>query len=287
MKSFSVGLQAELMRSTARLATCMRVGRTDGNVYGFTTNRKALIIAGVKYAPASSFNPSDIASANNLEADDLQIEGLLQSEAITEDDLRAGRWDFAAFRIFQVNWSDLSQGEKKDRCGNLGEVKVNRQTFVTELLGLMDAYSISIGEITQPQCRANLGDQRCKVVLAGSPTMIVTGTITSAVVSGTGAYFRLNDTARTEDAGFFDEGIVTLQFIGGDISYEVKEYTPGTWTTKTPIAYDATGIAYTMQRGCRKRFIEDCRDTFNNAANFRGEPWLRGTDALVQIGRRQ
>ncbi len=282
MKTISIGLRTELMRSTARLATCMRIERTDGSVYGFTTNRKTMLIGGTLYRPASSFNPSDIASANNLDSDDVQIEGLLASAGVTEDDLRAGRWDRAAFRIFQVNWHDLTQGDKKDRAGFLGETKVGR-IWMAELLGIMESYSTAIGETTQAGCHASLGDQRCKYDLAGSPANIVTGTIGIAGDD----FFTLNDAARTEPAGFFDEGIITIEFAGGDISYEVMTYTPGTWMTKTPVAYDASGVGYTMTRGCRRRFQEDCVDTFDNAVNFRGQPHLRGPDALVQVGRRQ
>lgn len=281
MKTFTVGLQGELAKSTARLARCMWVQRRDGGEYGFTTNRKALVIGGVTYEPASSFTPSDISGANNLETDDLQVDGLLDSAAITEDDLRAGRWDYAEFRIFQVNWADLTQGDKKDRRGHLGEVRVNRSTFIAELLGMMDAYGTSIGEITTPKCRANLGDARCKVDLG---PLTVTGTIDLCDTD----FFTLTDSARTEADAYFDEGVIT--FTDGDaigLSYEVKGYLVGLWVTKTPVAYDVTGASYSMTPGCMKRLAEDCRDRFDNVNNFRGEPWLRGNDALVQIGRGQ
>lgn len=282
MKTFSVAMQEELSRSTARLATCMRLQRTDGNVYGFTTNRKTLTIGGVVYYPAASFNPSDIAGANDLATDDVQIEGLIDPNYLTEDDLRAGRWDYAQFRLFQVCWADLSMGEKKDRCGHLGEVKVGRQMFVAELLGLMEAYGTSIGQPTQPGCRNNLGDTKCAVVLAGSPSFTVSGVIDACDSD----FFTLHDTARTEADAYFDEGRIT--FTSGDaagLSYEIKSYIVGIFVTKTPIAYDVTGASYTMTRGCRRRFAEDCVATFNNGARFNGEPWLRGNDALIQIGR--
>lgn len=281
-KSISVNLKAEMTGALSKLATCMRLERLDGNVYGFTTHDVPLTINGVRYEPAASFNPSNIVSANNLDTDNLTIEGAIDSATLTEDELRAGYWDYARFRIFQVNWSDLTMGDKKDRAGRLGNVSVHRQTFVAELLGLMEAYAISIGELTSPMCRASLGDARCKFDLAGSPSMSVTGTITT----GDTDFFTLHDAARTEADGYFDEGVITLHYATGDLSYEVKAYIVGTWITKTPWAYDATGIAYTMTRGCDRRFAT-CRDTFGNVVNFRGEPWLRGNDKLIQIGRHE
>ena len=274
MKTFDVDLQWELSRSLARLATCMRLERRDGNVYGFTTNTKALTIDGILYEPAYSINPTDIASGCNLDIDDVEAEGLLDSATITEDDLRAGRWDYAEFRLFQVNWADLTQGTKKDRSGHLGKVTVNRQTFVAELLGELEAYAIGIGKKTQPGCRTSLGTAECGV----TPTE-VTGTIETADSD----FFTLHDSARTEPDVFFDEGIITFHFDSGDIAREVKGYIVGTWVTKTAIPYDATGVAYTMTEGC-PRTLSACADRFENAVNFRGEPWLRGNDAMLQIG---
>lgn len=283
MKTIGVDLQWELTRSLARLATCMRIERRDGNVYGFTTNTKALTIDGVLYEPAFSMIQTDIASGSQLEIDDVQIEGLLDSETITEDDLRAGRWDYFSFRMFQVCWADLTMGDKKDRAGHAGRVDVNRQTFVAELLGMMESYGTSIGFITQPACRNNLGDAKCGVDLNGSPSYTVTGVIDLCETD----FFTLIDADRTEPDVYFDEGVIT--FLDGQaagLSYEIRAYVVGVMVTKTAVAYDVTGASYSMHRGCT-RSLAMCRDVYSNVINFNGEPWLRGVDALMQIGRGQ
>lgn len=279
MKTIPIALHAEMASATQRLATCIRIERTDGEVYGFTTHDRPLTIAGVTYEPAASFTPTAVASAHNLDVDNVSVDGILSSDTITEDDLRAGRWDWAAFRIFMVNWTAPADGQFKVRAGHLGEVTVNRNTFTAELLGLAEAYSISIGEITTPGCRASLGDTRCGVDLT---PYTHGGTIDTADDD----FFTLHDAARTEPDGYFDEGVI--EFTSGDLAgmrFEVKAYVVGVWITKTPLPYDASGATYTMTRGCNRHF-GTCRDTFANVANFRGEPWLRGNDALAQIGRR-
>lgn len=283
MKVIPIALQEEMSKSTARLATCMRIQRVDGNVYCFTTSRKKLIIDGEEYLPAASFNPSDIASSFDLATDDLEIDGFLDTQALTEDDVRAGRWDYARFWIFTVCWADLSMGVRKDRTGHLGEVKIGRQAFTAELLGLMEAYGTTIGRATQASCRNTFGDAKCGVSLVGSPTRTVSGVIDTADDD----FFTLHDAARTEADAFFDEGVIT--FTSGQaagLAYEIKAYLVGVFVTKTPIAYITTGDSYTMTQGCRKRFQEDCIDTFGNGRRFNGEPWLRGNDALLQVGRR-
>lgn len=279
MKSLSVALQTHLDGQLSKLATCIKITRTDATVYGFSNHDRAFAFGGVDYLPAAGFNPTDIASNLNLDTDNVTVEGLLADDSITEDDLRAGRWDYAAFRIFQINWSDLSQGDKKDRAGHLGEVTVHRQTFMAELLGLMDAYSTSVGEITTPACRANLGDARCQVDVV---PFTVTGTIATAAAD----FFTMTDAARTEANNYFNEGVIT--FTSGSnngLSYEIKSSTAaGTLVTKMPMAYNAAGATYSLVAGCDRR-LETCRDRFANVVNFRGEPWLRGNDAAVAIGR--
>lgn len=278
--NISVALKAEMAGALSKLAACMRIERRDGNVYGFTTHDAPIVYDGVTYEPAASFNPSDVASNDNMDVDNVTVEGIISSDTLTEDELRAGYWDHAEFRIFMVNWADLTMGDAKMRKGWFGPVTLNRQTFVVELLGLMEAYSTSIGKSTQAMCRASLGDSDCQVSLVGSPSYTVTGTIET---SGTD-FFTLTDSNRTEADAYFDEGVITLDFPNGSLSYEVKAYIVGTWITKTAFAYDATGVTYTMTRGCN-RMLSTCRDVFNNVVNFRGEPFLKGNDKLVQVGR--
>lgn len=289
-KAISNNLKAELIGPLTRLATCMRIERTDGAVFGFTTHDKALTIDGLVYHPTASFNPTDIESQNNLDTDNLSVEGMLSDDVLNADELRAGYWDNARYRIFQVCWADLTMGQKKDRTGWLGDVSVHIQTFVTDLLGLMDAYTINFIETTTPGCRASLGDSRCKFSLSGSPSGLGSPP-TALSVSGTLGvcdtdYQTLHDAARVEPDAYFDEGKITIEFPNGPRQYEVKAYIVGIIVTKTPVGYDATGCNYTMTIGCDRTF-GTCAGRFNNAINFQGEPHLRGNDLLVQVGRRK
>lgn len=279
MKVIPIALQAELEKSNARLATCMRVERTDGQVFRFTTNTKPMTADGELYLPGASFQPSDVATGSNLDTDDLQVEGLLSSSALTEDDLRAGRWDFAKFKIFQVNWASPSDGVKKDRSGHLGKVSVTRLGFMAELLGEVEAYATSIGKITQAGCRTSFGTPEC-----GKTPTSVTGTIMTCATD----FFTLTDTSRTEADGFFDEGVITFTSgLATGLAREIKAYVHagGVFVTKLAVPYDVTGATYTMTEGCARRFLEDCVTRHSNGLNFRGEPWLRGNDIMVQVGR--
>ncbi len=90
------------------------------------------------------------------------------------------------------------------------------------------------------------------------------------------------------DTGYFTSGKVT--FTSGKnqgLSMEVKGYVPGVVDLQLPMPYRiAVGDTYRIEKGCNKRFIEDCKDTYDNAINFRGEPHLPGLDQVIQIGNR-
>jgi uncharacterized phage protein (TIGR02218 family) len=46
------------------------------------------------------------------------------------------------------------------------------------------------------------------------------------------------------------------------------------------------GDEYIATAGCDKS-LATCRDRFNNVINFRGMPYLPGTDKILQIGRHE
>jgi hypothetical protein len=110
-----------------------------------------------------------------MAVDNLDVEGVLDHEQISEQDLRAGLFDHAEVHVFLVNWADLSQGKLRLRRGWFGEVHLTDQgLFRTELRGLTQALSVRIGELYSPECRADLGDHRCRVPIEAP--VIVRGT---------------------------------------------------------------------------------------------------------------
>jgi uncharacterized phage protein (TIGR02218 family) len=90
-----------------------------------------------------------------------------------------------------------------------------------------------------------------------------------------------------DDSGYFDGGLMTIT--SGDnagFSREVKAYVEGQWTIHLPFPYPLIGTEdYTMVAGCDKT-LATCISKFDNVLNFRGIPFLRGTDVLIQVGRR-
>jgi uncharacterized phage protein (TIGR02218 family) len=275
MKSISTELKTHLAGEVTTLATCWKLTRKDAVVMGFTDHDKDLIIEGVTYKAASGFTPTAIANSADLSVDNLDVEGMLDDTSITEADILAGKYDFAAIEVFAVNYEDLTQGALQLRSGWLGEIAMKNNRFTAEVRGLMQKLTQNIGELYSPSCRAQLGDARCGVNLTG---FTFTGTVT-----GVTDRLIFDDSSRTESAGTFTFGNVTfMSGANSGISMEVKEYTQGRMILALPMPNAITiGDNYTIQRGCDKT-LTTCRDVFSNVVNFRGEPHVPGIDKMLE-----
>jgi hypothetical protein len=166
VKSVSSALATHLGAGLTTLATCWRVERRDGALFGFTDHDADLVFEGVTYRARTGYQRSAIASRADLSVDDTELLGILDAAEIDAASLRAGIWDGAEVRIFLVNWTDLAQGALRLRRGRLGEVLARDDgTFRAELRGLAQALNVTVGELYTPECRADLGDARCRVPL--------------------------------------------------------------------------------------------------------------------------
>ena len=164
MKSISPALAAHLSGEVTTLACLWRIVRRDGVAFFFTDHDRDIVFEGDTYRAATGYSRSAIANEAGLAVDNLDVEGVFDSEQITEADLRAGLFDHAEVTILLVNWADPDQGGVILRRGWFGEVQTAETgIFRTELRGLAQALSQRIGELYSPECRADLGDHRCRV----------------------------------------------------------------------------------------------------------------------------
>lgn len=170
-KTVSSALNTHLQGTVLTPATCWRITRTDGTVEGFTDHDQDITIdlsdgaGSITYESVGGYTRSSISTSAQLSVDNLDVIGILDSDTISEANLLAGRYDFAEVLLFLVNHQDLTQGGVTLRKGWLGEVTINNGEFVAEMRGLEQAYMTEIVEVTSADCRADLGDTRCKVRL--------------------------------------------------------------------------------------------------------------------------
>lgn len=296
MKVISTGLLTHLSQDTTSLATCVKLTRRDGLVLGYTTHDQPLTLdcdglGAVTYEPQGGYKRSAIESQLGLSADNLELEGLIDTDAISEQDLLNGLYDNAELKFMLVNWADVGQGVLKLRRGYVGQITLHRDTYIAEIRGLMDAYSTVIGELYTPDCRADLGDARCTVDLTAFQ---VETTVASVEAPGPGEEpghtftVALDGTtyqpSPPEGSPWFLGGAVLWTSGANDgVRAEIKAWTPDSATVELYLAPTfpvQVGDALTLEAGCDKRRLT-CKGKFNNIVNMRAEPYLPGLDAAL------
>jgi uncharacterized phage protein (TIGR02218 family) len=202
----------------------------------------------------------------------MDVEGALTSDAIDERDLLAGRWDGARVAIFAVDWTAPDAGIALGE-GTIGAIETKDGAITAELRGPTAALDRPVAEETSPGCRAELGDRRCRVAMAGRRRF-------ARVVAVDGAVLTL-DAAEPVDNAYGDGRL--RWFGGGNAGLEdaIAASDGVRVTLAAPPRFDGAGALIELSQGCDKR-IETCAARFANAANFRGEPWLPGTDLLTR-----
>ena len=146
MKAVSASLATHLTGPVTTLTTCWRITRTDGVVFRFTDHDRDLAVDGEVYEASGAYSRTAISNDAGMGVDNLDVEGVFDSAAVTEEELRAGLFDQAEVRIFLVNWVDPAMGALRLRRGWFGEVVLTEQgVFRTEIRGLTQALSQRIG----------------------------------------------------------------------------------------------------------------------------------------------
>jgi uncharacterized phage protein (TIGR02218 family) len=140
-------------------------------------------------------------------------------------------------------------------------------------MGLAHKLMSNVSQVFSNNCRANLGDEFCKF----KPVWIE-GVVTK--VLGKNSWI---DDSLNQDNGYFNYGIVRFK-TGGNAgnSFEVKEFLEKRVTTCLSLPYPIeVGCEYQIMVGCDKKFLS-CVGKFNNAVNFRGEPFLERAHCLIK-----
>lgn len=264
-------LQPELTTITL----CWRLDRRDGVALGFTTHDRDLTIDGLPYRAAPGMLPSAISLSDGFDVDTLDIRGALTDAAISADDLAAGRWDGARVRLFAIDWTEPRGGTLMLARGELGDISVRDGGFLAELRGPTALLERPVVEQTSPECRAELGDKRCRAAMAGRRIVTRVAAVEDATtISVDGA-----------SDGIDAYAYGRLRWIDGANSGLVaavrRSAVTTIWLREPPPHAIAIGDHVELSEGCDKAF-ETCRDRFANTANFRGEPHLAGNDLLTR-----
>lgn len=274
MITLPASITAGIAAGVTTTATLWKITRTDAQVFGFTSFDQNITYGGVTYQALTSYTRSAVSTDASLASDSVDLEGVLDSAAITEADLLAGKWDHARLDLLLIDWADQTAVTTL-KTGWIGEVSTGTTGFKAELMGLASALQQNVTEVTSPTCRATLGDARCTKVLTA---FTFAGTVTAVTDR------RVFTCGLTNADNYFVGGKLTwLTGANAGLVMEVKtSLATGAFGLFLPMPYDiAVGDTFSAVIGCDKT-IAVCAGTFGNGVNFQGEPYLPGMHFLVK-----
>ncbi|MEM7643477.1 MAG: DUF2163 domain-containing protein [Pseudomonadota bacterium] len=267
--------------ATGASTTCRAwiLRRKDGVIRGFTDHDGPLEIDGIHCAAASGLTAGALDRSNGLAVDNVSASGALSSDILTEDDLRAGRWDAAGVDIWLVNWAEPDARELLFR-GTFGEISWGDGAFGVELRSLAEALNAPMGRVFQSRCDAILGDRRCGLELGALFAMEAE---VEAVEDG-----RVLTVPQLRDFSpkWFERGtVIVLDGAAEGLQERIKIDRTGDdgrrielWSSfRAPLQ---PGDRIRIEAGCDKT-AETCRNKFNNFLNFRGFPDIPGEDWMM------
>lgn len=251
-----------------------RLERGDGVTLGFTSHDRDVVQDGLLLRASPGMQPTTIVESLGIENDGLDVSGALTSDAIRADDLMAGRWDAAYLEIFLFDWSDPDAGRRLLASGQLGSISFSDDAFKTEFLGLKQVFERSVAPLTSPSCRARFCDAACGL---NRQRFRHLGTLSETE----GNRLVLDMPAITAN-GFAYGTVRWLEGANAGLEFDIlASDATGITLMRLPDVQAMTGDRVELIEGCDKQ-IATCSARFDNAINFRGEPYLPGNDLLTR-----
>ena len=295
MKDADPGIAGKFANAVTTLSEITEIRSVvSGSVWRWTSHDRDLTVGGNVYIAAPGVERSAILTRADLSVPSVELRAL--EHAIEAEIIDRGWVDNANITISVVDSDTPSGGTMVIFSGTLGQVQRTREGYEVEGRGQSQRLSQQIGEFYSRECRADLGDARCKVDLSAYTYTGYVGTLDGDrgfepfVTEHQGTTYPTG-TAFSEPEGWFDQGVLT--WASGEnvgLSMEVHSYTqapnPRRMNLYLPPPSPITiGDAFTVYAGCNK-LITTCRDKFGNVVNFRGEPYVPGAQPFSEHGIR-
>lgn len=316
MKSIPAALQAHYNSGGTCVASGMLLKRTDGWVYAFTSHDVPLVMDVTAWGIESSaqvfdckqgLSASGIVTTAGFAVDNLELETLDDGSLFVREEVIAGCWQNAEFRLFRYRWDVAMPTIANDvevlMRGWLGEITLGAASLKVELRGLKQKLQQSVGIVSQKTCRSRLGAPglgQCGLSLDAF-THLAAITAVADKRSFTLALLPIQpEPAPDADPeaeppesvqppplveDYLGEGLITwLTGANTGLSQKIRTHTAvGGITLVLPMVLPiAVGDTLSVVAGCRKRLIEDCKVKFGNVLNFQGEPHRPSPDILTK-----
>lgn len=255
------------------------IRRLDGEGLAFTSLDRSLQFQGLTARSCASLMASATEGAANIGAvGNMELQGIIDSDAITDADLWAGAYDGARVEVWLAPWAGTDTARRL-AAGWAGKVSQGERGFTMEVLG--PGARLEQQAITKPftpACRwRDLGQDGCPV---DPDALKVAGVITTAVNRRRFAASAL----AVAPANPFTQGrVVFLTGANAGFRSETKDFdaASGTFTLWLPTPQPmAPGDTFEAFPGCDK--TKPTCQAYGAFADFGGFPDIPGADSLTE-----
>lgn len=257
------------------LCTCWQLSRADGIAFLVTDHDQPVSLDGFLYSPAGGFNSTAIHRDSSMKNRNREFSGVLEIEAITNADLKAGLYRDQQVIEFLVDWEHPERGAIYQNVYWIENTTYTGETWNISLLGMTGWLRREVGDRYDRICRFSVGDDMCGVDVVG---LSQNGTVAS-IVSGKLAF---TATGLTQPDGYFTDGLLTwTSGLNSSLPFEVQTWASSTITSWLQTPYPIqVGDTFNVQPGC-DRLVNTCINRFNNIARNGSFRYMPGTDRML------
>lgn len=265
MKALDTTLKANVSGAGSTLARLVEFTLLNGSVIYLTDNDRDIVWGGNTYKAAYGCTVSQVQIVLGIKAQSCTVQVLIDPAGISTAMIENGSLDGAKFVVRAVDFSAPTLPSVVFYVGFVSKV-----SYKDRLTASIDGQPLS--SRSKPlatakcssNCRADLGDDQCKVNLEA---LKVTGITVAAVYNPQ----KLNGSYH---AGTWANGLIVFTSgVNNGYSFEIASIVPtGDITLKGLMPFPASvGDTFTLYPGCDKT-PANCK-LYNNIVNFDGEPF--------------
>ena len=261
----------------SKLRKCFKITIKNGDIIAFNNSSQDIFFDNITYIASGGFDDENKNFYSDLTSGESNIVGFLDNDKIKLEEIISGKFDDAIVEIFFINI------DTKERIniteGQIKSTKIVDGKVYIAIGSVLDVLDKNIGDIFSPMCRAKFCDNKCGLNIENYTFY---GEISS--IKNETEFICDNEDIKNKEKNYFKYGVIT--FLNGknkDQSTEIKQSFSNTLILATKLTYNLNiGDSFKITAGCDKDF-KTCCNIFDNAINFRGEPFIESTTKMYKF----
>lgn len=262
-----------LNKDVFNLKKCFKITLKNGDIIGFTDNSIDLTIDNIVYNSSCGFDGNNEKFYNDLTSGESNIVGFIENNNINIDEVLSGKFDSANIEIFFINTETFEKIHITK--GYIKSINLIDGKILINISSVLDVLDKNIGEVYSPMCRAGFCDKKCSLNIddfSFNGVVVEVKSDTEFLCSG--------DDIINKEKNYFKYGVVYFE---NNQSMEVKQSFNNNIILSSRLNYNIkVGDSFKIIAGCDKTF-DTCCNVFNNAINFRGEPFISTTTKMYKF----